>query len=482
MKKLTIIIAFASLIMVSCDEDFIDLFPISSVTVDKLYKTDKDFKDAFPPIYDNLQSIYNQYWMFGDLRGDDSWDEIVKSGSDSYMDLFTTKSDDGLMNTTWTQHYIAIFRVNTLLTKIEDKDVSEVPNKESYIAEARFIRGLMYFNLVRIFGDVPMITIPLSIDEGYKTPREPVDNIYNQIIIPDLLAAESVLPVKWGSSDVGRPTRGAAKGILSRVYLILKDFQKAETKLQELTTMGYELLPSFTRLFDHTQDEHHSEYIWDIEYEEGLSEANSFTTTSTPNSLLFTTHFGMKMTEGGECNSPTQLLVDLFVDQDLRKETTIGEPGGFTNTAGEFILLPPNTSQTYTKKWIVPFAMNNDAKANWKLIRYGDVLLMYAEALNENGKTAQAIPYLNQIRTRAGMPEYPLTLTQSETRDAIVLERRLELSFEGVRWFDLVRTGKAYDVMKDYGMQSYMWIFPIPLSQIELMNNTDIFPQNPGYN
>ena len=480
MKKIiSIIIIGVSFLIISCSDDFIDLLPISSVTVDILYRTDKDFSDAFPPIYDNLQQHYNQHWMFGDLRGDDAWQEIVKANSQSYMDLFTTNSSDGLMNNTWTRHYQAIFRANTILTKIEDRTVEEVPNKALYIGEARFLRALMYFNLVRIFGDVPMVTKPLSIEEGYKTPREPVSNIYNQIIIPDLLEAEKVLPVKWAASGMGRPTLGAAKGILSRVYITLKDFQKAEIKLQEITTLGYELLPDFNRLFDHTQDPYHKEYIWDIEYREGISEANSFTSSMSPNSILFTNHYKMNIREGGECNSPTQILIDLFDAEDKRRDVTIGEPGGFTNDQGVWINLPPNTSQTYTKKWIVPFTI--DAGANWKVLRYGDVLLMYAEALNENGKTSQAIPYLNQIRVRADVPEYPLDMTQSETRDAIALERRLELSFEGVRWFDLVRTGKAYDVMKDYGMQPHMWIFPLPLSQVELINDLTIFPQNPGY-
>ena len=106
---------------------------------------------------------------------------------------------------------------------------------------------------------------------------------------------------------------------------------------------------------------------------------------------------------------------------------------------------------------------------------------MYAEALNENGKHQQAIPFLNQVRTRAGLEGYPNTMSQTETRDAIVLERRLELSFEGVRWFDLVRTGKAYEVMKDKGMAPYMTVFPIPLSQVQIINDPTIFPQNPGY-
>ncbi len=129
---------------------------------------------------------------------------------------------------------------------------------------------------------------------------------------------------------------------------------------------------------------------------------------------------------------------------------------------------------------MTPVARGGDSKANWKVIRYADVLLMYAEALNEKGKTDQALIYLNQVHKRAGLQEYP-TLTQEEARGKIYLERRLELSFEGHRWFDLVRTGRAYDVLKSLGMQSYMTLFPIPLTEIQVVNNATIFPQNPGY-
>ena len=124
--------------------------------------------------------------------------------------------------------------------------------------------------------------------------------------------------------------------------------------------------------------------------------------------------------------------------------------------------------------------VSGDSKANWKVLRYADVLLMYAEALNENGKTAQALTYLNQVRTRAGLAGFS-GLTQADARDKIYLERRLELGMEGHRWFDLVRTGRALSILAPKGMKAHMNIFPIPLGQLQVMNNTEIFPQNPGY-
>jgi hypothetical protein len=121
-----------------------------------------------------------------------------------------------------------------------------------------------------------------------------------------------------------------------------------------------------------------------------------------------------------------------------------------------------------------------DSRANWKVIRYADVLLMYAEALNENGKTTEALKYLNMVRVRAGLQPYA-DLTQDVARNNIYLERRLELSFEGQRWFDLVRTGRALSVMSSLGMKPHMTVFPIPFSQVKLINDPSVFPQNPGY-
>jgi tetratricopeptide (TPR) repeat protein len=482
MKQLLIIriLACSSILMMSCSKKFIDLLPISSVSVDVVYKTDKDYLDALTATYNTLQQQYQNFYIFGDVRGDDSWQSIYKNNSWSFSDAFVISSSDPLMHSTWQNYYQAIFRINTILEKIKDVDVSVVKNKERYIAEAKFLRALSYFDLVRIFGDVPMIITSLSIEEGYQKGRENLDNIYAKVIIPDLLAAENGLPLKYSGNDAGRPTKGAAKAILGRVYLTLKDFQKTEAKLQEVTTIGYSLLPNYNDLFDYTKNEHHSEYIFDIEYEQGIGEGSRLTNAFAPNSQPFTSFFGIGG-NGDEQNSPTQVLINLFDPKDRRKDVTVGVTGGFFNRDSVFIKLPSNTNQTYTKKYITPVVAANDSRANWKVIRYADVLLMYAEALNENGKTNDALGYLNMVRTRAGLAGYSNT-TKEDTRDKIYLERRLELSFEGVRWFDLLRTGQAYAVMQKYGMLPYMTVFPVPLSQIQLINNPSIYPQNKGYN
>lgn len=481
MKNIIYFTVFIPVLLVSCKKNFIEIKPESTVTVDALYKTDKDFQDAVIGVYNQFQIQYKNFWIFGDLRSDDSQQEIFSNISLLTVDNFTLSNNANLIKDTWTNYYKIINRANNILAQIENADSAIVINKKRDIGETRFLRALAYFDLVRIFGDVPSVTKPISLEEAYKLARVPVKEIYDQVIIPDLLVAENDLPSKYTGKDVGRATEGAAKSILGKVYLTIHDFVKAEAKLQEVTNMGYALVRNFNDLFDYSKDEHNTEYIFDIEYEEGMNQGSNFTNDFLPISIPMAAYYNIKGSLGEE-NSPTQSLRDAFDAQgnDLRKLITVGIKGGFIDGNGNFIPLLPNTSQSYTMKYITSVPSGGDSKANWKVIRYADVLLMYAEALNENNKTEEALGYLNQVRTRAGVTTYS-NLSKDETREKIYTERRLELAFEGQRWFDLVRTGRAYDVMKPYGMMPYMTVFPIPLSQIQIVNDKTILDQNPGY-
>lgn len=466
------------LVMPSCQDEFIALEPVSTVSTDALYKTDRDFQDAVTGIYGVYQTQYLNMWLFADMRADDSWDELVK-GTAAAMDLFTINNDDGVIRSTWRNYYNIINRANMLLAKIEAADPAVVKNKDRHIGEAKFLRALAYFDMVRIYGDVPMVTKPVTIEESYASTRIAVATIYDEVIIPDLLDAETMLSESYSGANEGRATVGAAKSLLGKVYLTVGDFPSAEAKLQEVTTMGYALLDNYNDLFDYTKDEHHSEYIFDIEYEEGIGEGSNFTNNFMPKNPGLSAFY--KVTGGGnDANNPPASLFALFSPDDERKDVTAAN--GHYDENGNFVLLMPsaNASSTFTKKYMVPVVVSGDSKANWKVLRYADVLLMYAEALNENGKTDQALTTLNIVRDRAGLTGYS-ALNQSDTREMIYLERRLELAFEGHRWFDLLRTGRALSVMEPHGMKANMTVFPLPLSQVQLINDPAIFPQNPGY-
>lgn len=284
--------------------------------------------------------------------------------------------------------------------------------------------------------------------------------------------------MSYSGSEVGKATNGAARALLGRVYLTIKDFAKAEEKLQQVTTMGYALLENYDDLFDYSKDEHHSEYIFDIEYSEGgFGTGSVYSNNFLPKSVNSDADvfYGIKG-GAGEQNTPTLDLYNAFGPNDLRRDVTVAK--GYYDQDSVFHGFIQIA--TFTKKYLAPTLALRDSKVNWKVIRYADVLLMYAEALNENGKTDEALQYLNMVRRRAKMPEYS-NLTQDEARQKIYDERRWELSMEGVRWFDLVRTDRALQVMTPYNMKPYMTVFPIPLIEIQIINDPAVLPQNPGY-
>lgn len=480
MKKIISITAGLTLLFGSCKKDFIEIIPESTVTTDVLYKTDKDFQDAVNGCYNVLQNQYQNYWVFGDLPGDDIEEDIPNHFDHVAFEQFTVNDRQPILASTWRNYYNLISRANLIIATIEKAEASVVKNKERYIGEAKFLRALAYFDLVRLFGDLPMLTTNVTVEEAYKTGREKVDKIYDEVIIKDLLEADGKLPVKYTGVDVGRATKGAAKSLLGKVYLTRKDFVNAEAKLKEVTAMGYALLPNYKDLWNYTVNEHHSEYIFDIEYEEGIGEGSTFTHAFVPAWTTLTNFYGIKGGTPPSDGAPTPALYASFDPNDVRRNISVLY--GITIN-GVFTPIPTNSiqaSKSYSTKYITPVASNNDSRANWKVIRYADVLLMYAEALNENGKTTEALTFLNMVRTRAGVPLFS-GLTQTDTRGKIYLERRLELSLEGQRWFDLVRTGLAYTTMQSMGMKPHMTIFPIPLTQIQIINNPSIFPQNLGY-
>lgn len=486
MRNIIGLLAALSLLMGACQQDFIEVLPESTLTVDALYKTDKDFQDAVVGVYSGFRAPYSRFWQFSDLRSDDVghyWQgrvDLIR------LDNFVMDVNDAVLVNSWRDYYNIIYAANTLLANLEKADAAVIKNKDLYLGEVKFLRALAYFDLVRIFGDVPLLTAPITIADSYKITRTGAAQIYNDLIIPDLLEAGNKLPEKHAGAASGRATQGAAKALLGKVYLTRQDFVQAEATLKEVTGKNYALLPNFNDLFTYT-NEHHSEYIFDIEYiEGGLGLGSNFTsefmvefqTAGGPVVAALQNIYGIKVINSGSAGSPSPDLIAAFEPGDLRREITVAQ--GVTDKDGVYLPLAPTGVPSFTKKYMTSLIIQNDSRANWKVLRYADVLLMLAEALNENNKTGEALDYLNQVRERAGVARYE-NLSQAETREKIYTERRLELYLEGHRWFDLVRTGRAQEVMQGYGMKPHMTVFPIPQSQIEVVNNPAVFSQNPGY-
>jgi hypothetical protein len=468
----------AAMSMSACQEKFIDLAPISSPSTATFFKTQSDMITAINGAYATLQAggQYGDYYILGEIPSDNTTPALSGSVTDQdEFDKFYIRTTNPVLLARWNDGYRGIYRTNTILDRIGGVAMSEAL-KTRISGEAKFLRALMYFNLVRVFGDVPLVLKEISDpSEGYEYERALVSAVYTQIV-KDLTEAQQALPVSYSGTDVGRATRGAAKSLLGKVYLTNKQYAEAATVLKEVIDSGvYDLLPTYAAVFN-PANKNGKEAIFSVQYKKGLVPregsgfGNSFAPQNSGNAVI---QFG-----GGGNNQPTPDIETAFEPGDLRKDVSMAT--GYTNAQGNRVNFP------FVKKYLDAPIINGDSDDNWPVLRYADVLLMYAEALNETGQTTQALPFLNRTRIRAGLPVSTVS-TQAAMRLAIEQERRVELAFEGHRWFDLVRTGRALPVLQAkaaaIGIKTNLTennlIWPIPQSQIDI-NPTKI-KQNPGY-
>ncbi|MBD2702926.1 RagB/SusD family nutrient uptake outer membrane protein [Spirosoma sp. BT702] len=477
MKRIHILVGLVALSLTACKEKFLDLNPISAVGTTSFYKSQSDVLTALNGAYGALQSNgqYGQFYVVSEIPSDDTRPVLSGSVTDQdEFDKFYIRTTNPYTLGRWNDGYRGIYRCNAIIERAGGVPMNETL-KARIIGEAKFLRALMYFNMVRVFGDVPLvlteITDPL---QGYDYARAPVADVYTQIV-KDLADAEASLSVSYTGTDVGRATRGAAKSLLGKVYLTQKKYAEAATKLKEVVDANtYSLLPSYADLFK-AANKNNKESIFEVQYKKGnLGEGSPFANAYAPeNSGNAVIQFG-----GGGNNQPTTDLVNSYEANDPRRAVSMAT--SYTNSSGVRV------DYNYIRKYLDPPTVVNDADDNWYVLRYADVLLMYAEALNETAKTAEALPYLNQIRKRVGLADKAVT-SQADMRLAIEQERRIELAFEGHRWFDLVRTSRALPVLQakataigiKTALSENLLVFPIPQSQIDI--NPGKIKQNPGY-
>lgn len=476
MKKINskITYVFVFLFIVSCSEDLIELAPISEVSAGNFYNNEGDIEQAVIAAYAALQSsnMYKENFLyFMEGRSDNSYFEDITQTEKSDFDFFRETASNSLLNDTWNTCYIGIQRCNIVLNRIDgiamDEDLKLIRK-----GEVKFIRALTYFNMVRMWGGVPVVLQEVDDPFGsYGDVRQPVNEVY-EAIIDDLQDAASELP--QNQTQDGRITKGAALTLLGKVYLTLEQWSDAVSTLNQVVGLGYQILPNYSDVFD-SENENNQELIFSIQFASGFDgEGSVFRRMHMP--LGVSSLLG-NVSAGAGFNLPTEDLYDAFTDGDLRRAVTVP-------------MVPDG--RLYTNKFNAISSIPNDEDNNFIVLRYADVLLMLAEALNELGyvPAGDAFSYLNTIRIRAGLQELNSSnlSNQEEFRNAILLERRLELALENHRWFDLVRTGKAIEVMQAYEEDRGPLIieankhelYPIPQSQINIMNSPN-FLQNPGY-
>jgi len=462
MKKYIFILSAIIVTLFSCKKSFLTIVPQSLATNVAFYKNTADLNNAVTASYASLQGMYGgNFITLMEARGDNIEDLNPggNAGTEYNIDRFLAKADNAVLSSTWGSLYNAIDRCNTALSHLDVVDNATL--KVQFEGELKFLRALHYFNIVRLWGAAPLVQKPITADEAKQMGRSGVNEIY-AAIEADLVTAVNALPVTYGNAgDLGRATQGSAKALLGKVYLTESKYSQAVSILKDLTpvtgnTYNYALLPNVADVFSVT-NKMNPEVIFAVRYNKTIAGQghglptyfnqpaldpnlmNDYSTTDTRRNLLVTTTIDAN-------NKPVNKYYDTF---DLNTKSL----------GNDFIVL-----------------------------RYADVLLMYAEALNETGYSTAAFDYLNAVRSRARTSPYLVTDLPDQTsfRNAVLKERRLEMPLELQRWFDLVRTNTAIAALKNSGLtplniQTFQYLYPVPQSEIDIMKNPSIFPQNPGY-
>ncbi len=488
----TIITLILMTFMFSGCKDFLNTDLQSTLTQETFPTTSSDALLATNATYSTLRDwFYNSGgYPILDIMSDDAIkgsnpnDQLPTVGP--YDNFTITTAQDGL-DRWWSTLYQGIKRANVVINLVPGIEM-DTTIRSRYIGEARFIRGLLYFDLVRAFGDVPLITTE---NPPLKVAKSPVADIYNQVE-SDLLFAISVLPEKseYLAADNGRASKGAAKSLLAKVYLFNHDYVNAEKyALEVINSDEYSLEPVFADACG-INGEHGIESVFEVgalpvDGGDGPGDqyANTQGVRGSPN-------------RGWGFNRPTQDLRNSFEQGDPRLKGTIIDLG---DTLDGVLILGDGTTpdstfddngnlialQCYNRKvWVPGTSTIEEWGHNRRLIRYADVLLMAAEALNEDNKPDQALVYLNQVRKRARQGNDAILPDITETnkdslRDLIIEERRHELAMEGHRFWDLVRTGKAQEVLGPLGYTSKYETLPIPQNEIDISQGSLV--QNPNW-
>lgn len=468
MKTKFIILLTAIFFMTSSCKKELYQNPSTSKDISKFFTNQTEAEEYINAVYGNLQStgLYGLYLpAFAEIPSDNTFDQVPSNDNGNYgqLDQFTTIPSNDIIETTWRDSYQAIQKANVVLNRIDNISYADPVQKQSRKGEMLFIRALLYFNMVRLYGDVPLVTTETTDpNKLFGQGRQPAASVYTQIKA-DLTAAIGFLPDV--PSQPGRVVKTAAEGLLGKVYLTLKDYPNAKTQLLTVVNSGKHALLSKVQDVFAVSNENNKEIIFAVQFASGVN-GNS------EGSIMYQ-QFSPSATIGGAKghNLPTLSLYNLYSATDQRKNVyvTLASTGApFDNK-----LSPP------------PGNVLTDGPSDFVVLRYADVILMLAETENELGNAAPAATYLNMIRNRAGLANTDAT-SQITLRDAVAQERRLELIGEGHRWFDLLRTGTAIPVMNQWfkdnniliAIDQHNLLMPVPQSQV----NTDpSILQNPGY-
>ncbi|MDD4514717.1 RagB/SusD family nutrient uptake outer membrane protein [Massilibacteroides sp.] len=451
--------------MLSCNDN-LNVSPYIFTSDKDYYKTEDQIKSAINGVYDKLQDIYrgDHIYIHTEMRADNTsfqyyeTDRGVQQRED-INDFLMTASNVYNQNV-WDRLYDGIQQTNAIISHISNIEYKDSELKNQHEGEARFLRAFFYFHLVRLWGEVPLREKPTTgPSDAFTSKKGSIDEIYT-FIKQDVNISIEKLPVKYNNEmDKGRLTKGAAYTLMGEICMTYKqDYEAAANYFTEVTKLGYQLLTGengYASLFDPT-NKNHAESIFEVQYSSVVEGEHSdyifiWGPKNARSTLINTAWTG----EMGGSNIPTLDIIQAYEPGDIRKDASIGyfvnqKNRVYQESLGKDLTVVGDSIAYIKKFYHTPYTVDGRADENWPIYRYGYLKLLLAEALNETGKSAEALIHLNEVRKRAGLEEIKTT-NQTELREAIFKEIRVEVAFENHRWYQLLRTGRAIEIMNEHG-------------------------------
>jgi len=512
MKRIISIFAILGLILLnSCSDSFLDVYPDTSVTSNTFYKTSAHFEQALMATYARVRTLTANGMIMDEMRSDNAHFTRYSGDRGPYLTtevigLFLDDETTGnWVSSRYNELYSGISRANTILDRLDASELSET-EKSKVKAEALFLRAFFYFDLVTHWGGVPLMLHEVTNESESFIANSTVEAVYEQIIADVSETVSIGLSVPSSFPQSGRATQGAAKMLRAYAYMSKpsREYAKAEQDLLDVTKMNYALEENYADIYS-LGNKNGKESIFEIQYLDGDGgQHNDLTWRQIPkcsnNDVLMGISANNYAYTSGGWSVPTQEMVDSYENGDKRLSASIavaeGEADGDQFTFEQLVepkgyQVPEGKAFRYfVKKYYHPpynFALRTGD--NFPVYRYGGALLLLAECLVEQGKNAEALPYINAVRQRAGLP----ALTEV-TKQNVSDEMRHELAFENHRWTDLIRTGQAIAVMNAFGQKmkeldpqilpgafnvtQERLVYPFQKRELEVNIN---LVQNPGY-
>lgn len=461
MKKYIVAAGLLTFVSTGCQEDFLSVVPETALSSATFFKTAADFQQAVNAAYVPLRPIFNdRAWKLAEMHSDNTHyaRNRLFGAVDNTQNLADfcipvsnnlTTNDNVLQQ--YRQDFVIISRTNEILSRIDGVEF-DAAIKANVKGQALFLRAFAYYELARYFAKAPIHLEPVTTREGAAKPLSNQAELFAQVE-SDLKAAIPLLPLK-SAQQAGRVTSGAANMLLADMYMFQKKWADAEQLLRTIVSSNqYSLMPSYENAFPETgSNKNNAESIFEVQYMEGAAGLNGnhiyqmIPAPITAQELFPITGTTNPQAISGENNNiPTPDMIAAYEAGDLRKDMSIG----YVTLSQS---LRSDQVYPYIKKYAKKHAVHGNTGQNWPVYRYAEALLFLAESLNEQNKGAEALPFLNQIRSRAGLANVSETGTTA-LREIIFKERRVELAFENKRWFDLVRTGRVREIIEPYGQR-----------------------------